>query len=283
MKLTCVTATFNCIKAGNRERLIRCVESVAKLKTAHEHLVYDGASTDGTAELLHELEAKAPGLKVVSESDAGVYDALNKGLRVAQGEWFYVLGADDFIVHPEVLDDIFKSDIKASAIVSPVERDGGYSFFRSKKDLRVIFWGVPYSHQGLLVRTELMRQKGGFDMRYKICADWDFMLKMHESNVRFDYRQAPFAYYSSGGMSEIAGAGRKEVAAVLSEHLRLSEHEKRMLVERRVLPIAKMLPYMFHSDLAFRLGARYMILRRLLDLCGLIDSSGAPRLRKGLR
>ena len=43
MKLTCVTATFNCIKAGNRERLIRCVESVAKLKTAHEHLVYDGA------------------------------------------------------------------------------------------------------------------------------------------------------------------------------------------------------------------------------------------------
>ena len=52
MKLTCVTATFNCIKAGNRERLIRCVEPVAKLKTEHEHLIYDGASKDGTAELL---------------------------------------------------------------------------------------------------------------------------------------------------------------------------------------------------------------------------------------
>lgn len=280
MKLTCVTATFNCIKAGNRERLTRCVESVAKLKTAHEHLVYDGASTDGTAELLHELEAKAPGLKVVSEPDSGIYDALNKGLRAAKGEWFYVLGADDFIVHPEVLDDIFKSEVKASAIVSPVERDGGYSFFRSKKDLRVIFFGGPYSHQGLLVRTELMRQKGGFDMRYKICADWDFMLKMHESNVRFDYRREPFAYYSSGGMSETGGASRKEVVAALSEHLRLSEREKSMLVDRRVLPIAKMLPYMFHSDLAFRMGARHMILRRLLDLCGLIGSGGGLRLRK---
>ena len=44
MKLTCVTATFNVIAAGNRDKLIRCVESVAKLKTAHEHLIYDGAS-----------------------------------------------------------------------------------------------------------------------------------------------------------------------------------------------------------------------------------------------
>ena len=44
MKLTCVTATFNCIKAGIRDKLIRCVESVAKLKTAHEHLVYDGVA-----------------------------------------------------------------------------------------------------------------------------------------------------------------------------------------------------------------------------------------------
>ena len=106
MKLTCVTATFNCIKAGNRERLVRCIESVAKLKTEHEHLIYDGESTDGTAELLRELEAKTPGLKVVSEPDTGIYNALNKGVRDAKGDWFYVLGADDYILHPDVLDSI---------------------------------------------------------------------------------------------------------------------------------------------------------------------------------
>ena len=76
MKLTCVTAVFNAIKSGNRESLIRCVESVAKLKTEHEHLIYDGASTDGTVALLRELEAKTPGVRVVSE-------------------WVYVLGADE--------------------------------------------------------------------------------------------------------------------------------------------------------------------------------------------
>ena len=97
MKLTCVTATFNCIKAGNRERLIRCIESVAKLKTEHEHLIYDGASADGTAELLHELEVKTLGLKVISEPDTGIYNAINKGVRDAKGEWFYVLGADDYV------------------------------------------------------------------------------------------------------------------------------------------------------------------------------------------
>ena len=85
MKLTCVTATFNCIKAGNRERLIRCVESVAKLKTEHEHLIYDGVSTDGTVELLRELEKRTPNLHVVTESDTGIYNALNKGVRDAKG------------------------------------------------------------------------------------------------------------------------------------------------------------------------------------------------------
>ena len=84
MKLTCVTATFNCIKAGNRERLIRCVESVAKLKIEHEHLIYDGASTDGTVDLLRELESITPRLKIVSEPDAGIYDALNKEECVTQ-------------------------------------------------------------------------------------------------------------------------------------------------------------------------------------------------------
>lgn len=92
MKLTCVTATFNCIKAGNRERLIRCVESVAKLKTEHEHLIYDGVSTDGTVELLRELEAKIPNLKVVSEPDTGIYNALNKGVRDAKGGMVLCVG-----------------------------------------------------------------------------------------------------------------------------------------------------------------------------------------------
>lgn len=71
MKLTCVTATFNCIKSGNLDRLIRCVESVAKLKTEHEHLIYDGASTDGTVKLLRELESKTPGFSLERISPVG--------------------------------------------------------------------------------------------------------------------------------------------------------------------------------------------------------------------
>ena len=63
-------------------------------------------STDGTVELLRELEAKTPGLRVVSEPDTGLYNALNKGVRDAQGEWFYVLGCDDYIIHPQLLDEI---------------------------------------------------------------------------------------------------------------------------------------------------------------------------------
>ena len=106
MNLTCVTAVYNAIASGNRERLIRCVESVSKLKIEHEHLIYDGASTDGTVELLRGLKQRNDRLSVVSELDKGIYNALNKGVRAANGTWVLILGCDDYLDKPEVLDQL---------------------------------------------------------------------------------------------------------------------------------------------------------------------------------
>ena len=65
LKLTCVTAVFNAVKAGNRDRLIRCVESVAKLAVSHEHLIFDGGSSDGTLEILKDLAGRIPTVKII--------------------------------------------------------------------------------------------------------------------------------------------------------------------------------------------------------------------------
>ena len=259
MKLTCVTATFNCIKAGNRERLIRCVESVAKLKTEHEHLIYDGASKDGTAELLRELESKTPGLKVISEPDTGIYNALNKGVRDAKGEWFYVLGADDYISHPEVMDEVLKSNnVGIQVIVSPVERDGGFHFFQEMNDMKGLLGGMPYSHQGLITRTLLVRSLQGFDERFRICADWNLMLKAHESGAVYRFTYNPFAFYSMGGFSEDE-EGIDEVFSVLQEHIGFSDEDVLKYRRKGYWPIHRMLPYLFHKDYSLRLSARYMI------------------------
>ena len=172
VKLTVVTAVRNAIAAGNRDALVRCVESVALLKTMHEHLIYDGASTDGTIDLLHELETKTPGLKVVSEQDTGIYNALNKGVRDATGDWFYVLGCDDYICHPAVLDRLVAEVERSNhveAIVSTVRRQTSSSeedWFTDTSQLDQIFTDPCVCHQGELLRTSIVRDLGGFDERY---------------------------------------------------------------------------------------------------------------------
>lgn len=259
MRLTCVTATFNCIKAGNRERLIRCVESVAKLKTEHEHLIYDGASKDGTVELLRELEVTIPSLKVVSEPDTGIYNALNKGVRDARGDWFYVLGCDDYISHPTVLDRILAHEATdTQVIVAEVERNGGYGFFHSMREFENIFHHVPCSHQGIVMRTDVIRHFGGFNEReYKICADWELMHKCHDAGLKHHFVFEPFAFYASGGTSEDPqGPGLTEMRQVIERQLGLvgANAERFWRKGRPSLPTIFRL--LTHRDATYRLAGK---------------------------
>lgn len=269
MKLTCVTATFNCIKTGNEKNLVRCIESVEKLKTEHEHLIYDGASTDGTAEMLREAEHCTPGLKVVSESDSGIYNALNKGVRDAKGEWFYVLGSDDYISHPEVMDRLIaEEDLDTQVIVAEVERDFGYGFFHTMKEFENIFCYVPCSHQGIITKTRVVRDFGGFNERdYLICADWEMMHKGHNAALKHHYVFEPFAFYASGGASEKTdGNAHVEMRLVIERQLGLSREGARQFWSRGYPPIHIILRLLKHRDMAYRLAGK-LFLRRLAKHC----------------
>lgn len=261
MKLSCVTATFNCIKSGNRDRLIRCVESVAKLTTEHEHLIYDGASTDGTFEVLRELAANTPGLKVFSEPDTGIYNALNKGVRDAKGEWFYVLGADDYISHPQVMDSIINAaDRATNVIITSVERDGKIMEWFTADNIWRTLVSMPHSHQGMLIRTNDCRGYKGYDERFKICADYDMLLKAHKSALRFQYLYEPFAEFSPGGVSSNSYEETdKDFMSCRANFLGLSEGEKIFYDKYGHPPLRAIIPYLFHKDEALRCSSRYLL------------------------
>ena len=263
MKLTCVTAVRNAVAEGRREEMIRCIESVAALKTPHEHLVYDGASTDGTVELLRELAAKTPGLKVVSEPDTGIYNALNKGVRDAKGEWFYVLGCDDCICAPATLDRLLAAEQNATqVIVAPVARDGARYQFHEKWDLRWIFWRHPYCHQGVLAKTAVVRESGGFDESFRLCADGDLCMKFHEAGLRFHYTYEEFTLFAPNGASEKRGPETwSEVTRFLQRHLKMTDAETIRFRQVGYPPLRIMVPFLFHRDEAFRIGARFMVQR----------------------
>jgi len=265
MKLTCVTATFNCIKAGNRERLIRCVESVAKLKTDHEHLIYDGASNDGTVELLRELESQTSSLKVVSESDNGIYNALNKGIRDARGQWFYVLGCDDYIAHPAVMDDILESsDPDVQVIVTTVseEAEDGRIVSHKFTEMRAfgrLFRGCVCSHQGEIIKTKFAREIGGFDERYRISADTNMFLLAHLRGVKFQYVFNEFTVFHLGGTADSnAQVYKREDQLCVERALGLTSKQSKFYERTDNLPLIVLLRLLFHKDKAVKIGAYYM-------------------------
>ena len=263
VKLTVVTAVRNAVAEGRRSELVRCIESVARLKTEHEHLVYDGASTDGTADLLRQLEKTTPGLKVVSEPDTGIYNALNKGVRDARGDWFYVLGCDDWICSAETLARLLASTPnRIQMVVAPVARTGERYQFHQINDLRWIFWRHPYCHQGVVAKTAAIRQLGGFDESYRLCADGDLCLKFHETWMPIRYSFDEFANYAADGASEKNGTETwREITCVLQRHLHMTDAETARYRQVGYPPPRIMVPFLFHKDLAFRIGARFMLRR----------------------
>ena len=179
--ISVVTATWNC-QATVRD----CLASVAGQTWPHrDHVVVDGASTDGT---LHLLQAHHQQLAVLqSEPDRGIYDALNKGLALATGDVVGFLHADDLYAHPQVLERIAAAfqDPSVCAVY------GDLNYVRQHDTSQVVrhwqsspvtptrlAWGWMPAHPTLYVRRDWYQRIGGFDTRYRIAADYLSILQL---------------------------------------------------------------------------------------------------------
>jgi len=163
-------------------------------------VVIDGHSTDGTREW---LEARRPRLGVfISEPDRGVYDAMNKGLVHAQGEWVLFLGADDRLASPAVLEE-------AQALLrgNPAEIAVGEICYDDGRIYRLDPRSNPTArnfvhHQGAFYRRTLFAQAGGFDASLAIMADYDFNLRLWKRNARFAPLSFRVALCGTRGLSD---------------------------------------------------------------------------------
>lgn len=179
--ISVVTATWNCVKT-----LQDCLASVARQSYAsREHVIVDGASTDGTVEVIKQNIAQIATFK--SESDMGIYDALNKGIQLSTGDVVGFLHADDFYTSDNSLYKIAKSfeDPNVCAVYGDLEYVNRIDTckvirrWQSKpfnpKDLA---WGWMPAHPTLYVRREWYSRVGGFDTSYSIAADYFSILKL---------------------------------------------------------------------------------------------------------
>ncbi|RYD59318.1 MAG: glycosyltransferase [Sphingobacteriales bacterium] len=167
-----------------------------------ELIVVDGLSKDNTLQILSELQHVRP-FKVISEKDKGVYDAMNKGIVAATGEWVYFLGGDDELYNNEVFKDIFSKPgtVEADMVYGNIwlteqKKISGGPFTRKE-----IFW-KNISHQAIIYKKALFDRLGVYDMTYKIMADYVFNLKIFAQNdLKLKYVDIVVASFGEEGLS----------------------------------------------------------------------------------
>jgi glycosyltransferase involved in cell wall biosynthesis len=175
-----VTAVFNSAKTVSE-----CIGSVAAQDYPRlEHVVVDGQSTDGSLEEIRR--AAHSRMRMVSEPDEGIYDALNKGVRLSSGEVIGFVHADDFLAHRQVLtriaaqfydptvDAVFADlDYVSQLDSSRVVRRWSTGHFEPRR----LKYGWMPAHPTLYLRRRVYDRLGGFDQSYRIAADYDFILR----------------------------------------------------------------------------------------------------------
>ncbi len=200
-KISIITACYNSGKT-----LKQTIESVLyQTNTNIELILIDGGSKDDTIDIIRQYEAKFTeknlGYKWISESDAGIYDALNKGIKLATGEFIGVLGSDDW----------YESDALTNVI----------NVYTNNKDVDLIFGAVKFyrneepvyieqiypielqrrtmHHQGIIYRRNLHNKFGYYSLINKVSSDYEFLLKCKLGNAIFIPTKVIIANFRLGG------------------------------------------------------------------------------------
>ena len=179
--ISIIVAVFNGVAT-----LQQCIDSVANQTCPNKELiVIDGGSKDGTVELLKTEQDKIT--YWISEPDRGIYDALNKGLAQAKGEWICFLGADDFFWDAHVLEEMAKQLIKlppkiriAYAQIMLLNANGERVYLVNEPwgEIKARFKQIMcIHHQGVMHRRSLFELHGNFDETFKITGDYELMLR----------------------------------------------------------------------------------------------------------
>lgn len=200
--ITVITVVYNAL-----EDLRPTVDSVMK-QTAWpdlEYIIVDGGSTDGTADFLTTLPSS---IRWVSEPDNGIYDAMNKGIRMAQGRGLLFLNAGDYFVG-----DVITSDIPVPGFLPVKYRHPVFGLKPVR--LRSRRMGLPNCHQGIIFE----RSQGLlYDLQYRVCADYDFYLRHAYPDRLPMHRCSGYVYYDNSGFSRrLARVRDAEIQSIIQK------------------------------------------------------------------
>ena len=205
MKISIITVCYN------SEKTIRhTLESINNQNSKDiEHLIIDGNSTDNTLSIIKKYKYKK---KIISENDKGIYDAMNKGIKLARGEVIGFLNSDDFYANNKVIskiESVFKEDPKLEACyadliyIDQVDTSKIVRYWKSSEFISGSFskgWCPP--HPTFFARKSVFERFGGFNLNYQVASDVDLMIRFMElKKIKTRYIPELWVKMRSGGKS----------------------------------------------------------------------------------
>lgn len=182
----------------------------------YEYLVIDGASIDNTKDVCDKYMPLFEGrMKWFSEPDKGIYDAMNKGAKLASGKYLLFMNADDLLTenalnyYASIIDNQCDSiDILYGDTVVEYYHKGKYKTKIRKAypniTRKTLMDGMGIVHQSMITSRQLFQQLGGFNLKYSIGADWDFLIRSVKASARLYYIDKPVSIFSLSGVSSFA-------------------------------------------------------------------------------
>ena len=171
-----------------------------------EVVVVDGVSTDDTAERVARRARSDPRVRWFSEKDRGIYDAMNRGMKLARGDWLYFIGSDDRLAGDDVLKRVAAQASQHRVLYgnvgivgdSPWAADG--SLYDGRFSLRKLLV-KNICHQAMFYRRDFIEERiGAYSIEFPVCADWDFNLRCW-AQTPFHFLDLTIAIFHTGGQS----------------------------------------------------------------------------------
>lgn len=217
IKVSVVTVVLN-----NRAGFVKTAGSVAGQDYPFvEWIVIDGGSTDETTKEIAHYTQKITWW--TSEPDRGLYDAMNKGLHKATGEWVVFLNAGDAFAGTDTLSGVFGNDLTSYGVVYG-DVLAGYSEAQVLKKAGKpagLIKGMVICHQAVFVRTHLI-QESGFDLKYPIGADFNMLFGLFESGCAFKQLDFPVA------VIDVSGVSNRKMVQSAREHFSIVQKFRKM-------------------------------------------------------
>lgn len=208
-KVTIISATYNLIEDNRVEYFKEMCESVRNQTYGNiEHLIIDGASTDGTLKLINEMKelSSKHTFKCISKKDTGIYNAFNNGIRAATGDYIIFMNSDDKYVNNNAI----------KLLVNSLESDNAdFSCGRAhlyciegqigeiNVDIDSYIYKIPFIHNTMLCKKELLFEYNLFDENYKLAADYKFMVQVLNDNKKYAIVDEFLTLFRANGASVI--------------------------------------------------------------------------------